>query len=165
MSRFMRVLVLTVLTLGLATTAAAAPPDVVEVDVTFPDPICGPGIDLMFSLQGTIRIITQNPHNEIQVFPGFRVSYSANGKTLSSPGPAVAHITYDADGSIAQTVLTGLLAAYTIPGHGVVLLDTGYIVFEGPFPTAPIGEMHGQFDFFGGEGDLTAFCAFFEGTL
>jgi hypothetical protein len=161
MSRFMCVLALVAVTLGLASVAAAAPPVVIELDETFPDPICGASVpDLTFSLKGTIRINTQNPHEEIQIFV-LSLSYSANGKTLSSPSSVAMHITYNADGSIAQTVVTGLISVYTIPGQGAVLFDTGYIVFDGPFPTGPISEMHGHFGFFGGEDDLTAFCTYF----
>lgn len=163
MFRFMRVLVLIIVTLGLATTAAAAPPISFEVDDSFPVDTC-PGIDLTQTLQGTVRIITQNPSKEIQVFPQFRVSISGNGRTLSSAGPAVAHITYNGDGSVAQTKVTGLLAAFTVPGHGVILLDAGDIVFAGGFPFAPVIIAHGQFDFFVEE-DFEAFCAYFAGTL
>jgi hypothetical protein len=163
MFRFTRVLGLVAVTLGLATTAAAAPPISFEIDDSIPDSTC-PGIDLTFRLTGTVRIITQKSGQEIQVFPHFRVSYSGNGRTLSSAGPAVLHITYNADGSIAQTKVTGLLAAYTVPGHGVILLDAGHIVLGGAFPFAPVIEWHGPFDFFV-EGDVEAFCAYFAGTL
>ena len=132
-----------------------------QVDVTFPSGICT-GVDVQQTLQGTVRIITQNPHKEIQVFPTFRVSFSANGKTLSTAGPAVEHITYNPDGSIAQTVVTGLLGALTVPGYGVILLDTGYLVFAGEFAASPVILAKGPHELFGPEADFEAFCAYFE---
>lgn len=161
MARLLRFLALTTLALGLASTATAARPATVEVDVTFPSGLCT-GADVQQTLHGTVRIITGNPHKEIQVFPGFRVSFSANGKTLSTAGPAVEHITYNADGTIDQTVVTGLLGALTVPGYGVILLDTGYIVFDGEFAASPVILERGPHEFFGGEADLTAFCDYFE---
>ena len=164
MGKLTRAVALVVLVLGLAAPATAAAPATSNVDVTFPSGICT-GVDVQQTLQGTVRIITQNPHNEIQVFPGFRVSFSANGKTLSTAGPAVLHITYNADGSIAQTVVTGLIGSLTVPGHGVILLDTGYIVFAGEFAASPVIDAKGPHEFFGSEADFEAFCAYFEGTL
>jgi hypothetical protein len=164
MGKLLRTLALVALVLGLVSTATAAPPTTTEVNVTFPSGLCT-GVDVQQTLQGTVRIITQNPHKEIQVFPGFRVSFSANDKTLSTAGPAVLHITYNADGSIAQTVVTGLIGALTVPGHGVILLDTGYIVFAGEFAVSPVILAKGPHEFFGPEADFEAFCAYFEGTL
>jgi hypothetical protein len=149
---------------GAASTALAAPPATEEVNVTFPSGLCT-GVNVLQTLQGTQRTITANPHKDIQVFPGFRVSFTANGKTLSTAGPAVLHITYNPDGSIAQTVVTGLLGALTVPGHGVILLDAGYIVFAGAFAASPVIDSKGPHEFFGSQADFEAFCAYFEGTL
>lgn len=150
--------------LGLASTAAAARPAIYQIDFTVPDTTC-PGIDLMFHLQGGVVDITQNPTKEIVAQPNGIVSWSANGKTLSSRGPAVLMITYNADGSIAQTKVAGLLIAVTVPGHGVILLDTGYIVFAGEFRASPVILERGPHQFLGGEADVTAFCGYFAGTL
>jgi hypothetical protein len=133
----------------------------VEVDDTFPSGLCT-DVDVQQTLQGTVRIITQNPHKEIQVFPTFTVTFSANGKTLSTAGPADTHVTYNPDGTIAQSVLTGLLGALTVPGYGVILLDTGYIVFAGEFAASPVILERGPHEFFGPEADFEAFCAYFE---
>jgi hypothetical protein len=147
--------------LGLASTATAARPLIYQLDVTVPDSTCS-GIDLMFHLQGGVVDITQNPTKEIVAAPNFVVSWSANGKTLSSRGPALLMITYNADGSIAQTKVVGLLVAVTLPGQGVIALQTGYLVVAGAFAGAAseVVQQHGPNDFFS-EGDLAAFCAYF----
>lgn len=165
MSKLLRALALAVAAFSFAAAGAtAAPPTVIEVDVSFPSGLCT-NVDVEQSLEGTLRIISQNPNKEIQVFPNFVVSFTGNGKTLSTVGPAVLHITYNSDGSIAQTVVTGLSGALTVPGHGVIVLDTGYLVFEGEFAASPVILEKGPHGFFGAEADLEAFCAYFEGTL
>jgi hypothetical protein len=150
--------------LGTASSVSAAAPTTVQIDVSFPVDLC-PGLAMEQTVAGTVKIVTQNPHKEIQVFPNTSVSFTANGRTLSSIAPGVLYITYGTDGSIAQTVLTGLSGAFTVPGHGVILLDTGYVVFAGAFAAAPVVLAHGPHEFFGADADLHGFCAYFEGTL
>jgi hypothetical protein len=147
-------------------TVAAAPPTTADFDFTFPVELC-PGVTGMEqTLEGTVKIITQNPAKEIQVFPSrTTVSFTANERTLSSPAPASLKITRNADGSIAQTVVNGLSGVFTVPGYGNIMLDTGYIVFAGEFPFAPVIAAKGPHEFFGPDADFDAFCAFFEGTL
>jgi hypothetical protein len=147
--------------LGLASTATAARPNIFQVDITVPDSTC-PGINLMFHLQGGEVQITQNPTKEILTAPNFVVSWSANGKTLSSRGPAVLMTTFNADGSIAQSKVTGLLVAVHIPGQGVIALQAGYLIVAGAFngSASQVVLSHGPNDFFS-EGGLTAFCAYF----
>jgi hypothetical protein len=150
--------------LGTASSVSAASPTTVQIDVSFPVDLC-PGVAMEQTLAGTVKIITQNPQQEIQVFPNTTVSFTANGKTLSTIAPGILHITYNPDGSIAQTIVTGLSGALTVPGHGVILLDTGYIVFAGEFAASPVVSSPGPHEFFGADADLEAFCAYFEGTL
>ena len=145
--------------LGLASTATAARPDVFNIDISSPDSTC-PGINLTFRVQGVVVDITQNRRKEIVAAPNTTISWAGNGKTLSSRGPAVLIITYNTDGSIAQTKVVGLLIAVTLPGQGVILLQAGNIVFAGEFGSSPVLLAHGPNQFFG-DGDLSAFCGYF----
>jgi len=149
--------------LVLASPVAAAPPAAVIWDVTFPDSSC-PGIDLTQTLTFINRIHTQNPSKEIwTVGSRATITVSGNGKTLSSEGSAAVHIVYNEDGSIARTTVTGLLAAFTVPGQGLVLIDAGVIVFDGELFVSPISVIHGppMLRFFGPDTDLEAYCAYF----
>ena len=159
MKRILAVVALGLLGLVSAASVSAARPAIYTIDFTVPDSTC-PGIDLQFHLEGGVVDITQNPTKEISAQPRGVVSWTANGKTLSSRGPAVLMITYNADGSVAQTKVAGLLVAVTLPGQGVILLQTGEVVFAGAFRDSPVVLSHGPNQFLG-SGDLSAFCGYF----
>lgn len=64
----------------------------------------------------------------IDVFPRARVTFSANGKSISTVTPSVGHATFNADGS-ATVAITGL-SGHLITGGGPPLAaDVGRIVF------------------------------------
>jgi hypothetical protein len=165
MRRLATVVVLAVGALGLSVPVAAAPPATIDFDITFPSDLCSGVTGMEQTLRGTVKVITQNRHVEIQVFPHTTVAFTANGRTLSSPAPASLKITRAADGSITETVVNGLSGVFTVPGHGNILLDAGYIVFGGEFPLALVTLAKGPHEFFGPDADFEAFCAYFEGTL
>jgi len=69
--------------LGFAAGAAAAPPERIDdFEFSVPDATC-PGIDT-FTLEGTIVIHTLSPTESLETYPNFTVSWSGNGKTLTS---------------------------------------------------------------------------------
>ncbi|HLF68370.1 MAG TPA: hypothetical protein VI503_03420 [Gaiellaceae bacterium] len=150
-------------TLGLAATAAAGRLAIVPVDVDgVPDATCSDlGIDLEFGLHGTLVVIETGSGTEIQAAPDFTISWSANGKTLTSRGPAPPLRHLRPDGSIAQTEVPGLLVAVTFPGSGVIWLWTGVTVYEGAVFSPDVLVSHGP-NGFRSEGDLMAFCGYFE---
>lgn len=154
---------LVALTLGLVTTAAAAPPQRInDFELSVPDATC-PGIDLTFTIRGDIVIHTLSPTEELQTFPNFTISWSnEDGKTLTSRGPASLRITYSdaAHTSIVRTEVRGLLVAVTLPHHGVIFLETGLLVLAGPFPGSPVIFRHGP-DGFRSPGDHELFCDYF----
>jgi hypothetical protein len=148
-----------------ATAARAVPPThtTVYVDDTFEDPSltrkCG--FSVQIHLEGPIKAIRKvdragNPVQEIQVAPGFRVTFSANGNSLTTPGPAVALITLAPDGSPDIVTAVGLLAAVHLPGKGVILLDTGKIVFY-DYLGGELIAAAGPHELFG-TGDATQMC-------
>lgn len=64
----------------------------------------------------------------ISAFPMARVTFSANGKSVSTPTPSVEHITFNPDGSATVTI-TGL-SGHLITGGGPPLAaDVGRVVF------------------------------------
>jgi hypothetical protein len=116
-----------------------------DFELSVPEPTC-PGIaDFTFTLKGSIVIHALSPTESLETYPNFTVSWSGNGKTLSSRGPASTRITYSdaAHTSIVRTEVRGLLTAVTLPGRGAIWLETGYLVFSGPFFGAPIIVRHG----------------------
>lgn len=148
--------------LAFVPAVASAPPVLEEFVVDVPnDPICAEhGVPtLSFSVTGLVRVHTQSPHRLIITPASYLdVVYSGNGKTLTSAGPAPIMLTYEN----GQWRIPGLLGAFTAPGEGLLLLDTGLIVFEGePFVSDVVVE-HGPHQSTGVERDLEAFCNYFK---
>jgi hypothetical protein len=120
-------------TLLLPSAASAAPPQqtVSSFNVTFTvSGICA--FPITETAHGTARIIdftdqSGNLAREIDLTPGFMVSFSANGITLTTVSPSVGHITFNADGT-ATLAATGLSGHISVPGKGTVALSAGRIV-------------------------------------
>ena len=151
----------------LVASATAARPLTFEIDETFPEEALScPGLEegeLLFSLKGSVNIIATPKQELVTVASRFVVTWSANGKSLSSTGSAPLMITFDGQGNVVQTKVPGLLAAATIPGYGVVLLSTGLLILDGPFPGGIFTVVRGPHEGLGLAGDdLEAFCAYFE---
>jgi hypothetical protein len=71
---------------------------------------------------------------EISAFPRARVTFSANGKSISTVTPSVEHITFNADGS-ATVAITGLSGHLVTGGGPPLAADVGRIVFFFSSPT------------------------------
>jgi hypothetical protein len=71
---------------------------------------------------------------EISAFPRARVTFSANGKSISTVTPSVEHITFNADGSATVTI-TGLSGHLVTGGGPPLAADAGRIVFFFSSPT------------------------------
>lgn len=90
--------------------------------------------------------------------PGpFTVTVTAKGTTLTQHNTSYStQIIYNPDGSPKTITDNGPFNKFTVPGGGVVLLDTGHIVFDSEFDivfeSGPRQATHGDFD---------AFCAAF----
>jgi hypothetical protein len=87
----------------------------------------------------------------------FTVTEAAKGITLTMQMQTVeVVITYNADGSVNTGTDNGLVLKFTLPGSGVVLLDTGRLIFDSEgdivFEAGPHQALHG---------DVEAFCAAF----
>ena len=88
----------------------------------------------------------------------FTVTYTAKGRTLTQQSEAFsAVITYNRDGSARTYTQRGPFDRFTVPGSGIVLLDTGIAMFSEPdesllFSGGPHQAVNGDFD---------AFCAAF----
>jgi len=56
-----------------------------------------------------------------------KVSFSANGITLTTASPSLSHVTFNADGT-AMLAVTGLSGHISVPGAGTVALSAGRFV-------------------------------------
>jgi hypothetical protein len=149
-----------VLALALAVGARAIPPEhfpVVHVDETdtipaAPEGPCAFAIDVhvvgdvrhthFFDRQGNVI-------RELTVFPRFRVTFSANGKSITTVSIAAEHVTINPDGS-ATIAITGLQGHLIVGGGPPVAADVGRLVlfFSGPEDEEPdIVFQAGKFNF------------------
>lgn len=149
-----------VLALALGTVARAIPPEhfpVVHVDDTFTIP-AAPAGPCAFPIEGHVVGDLRHTHffdqegNEIRdltVFPNFRITFSANGKSITTVSPAVEHVTINPDGSASITI-TGLQGHLIVGGGPPQAVDVGRIVFffSGPEDEEPdIVFQAGKFNF------------------
>jgi len=64
----------------------------------------------------------------LSVYPGLTISFSANGKTLTSASPAIDIDTFNADGTLT-VFIAGLLAHISVPGQGIIAINTGLRIY------------------------------------
>jgi hypothetical protein len=132
------------LVLALGSIARATPPQhlpVMHIDDVFTIPAAPEG-PCSFAIQGhfvgdlRVTIFFDRLGNEIReldLSPNSRVSFSANGKTISTVTPAPVHITLNPDGSSVVTI-TGLQGHLVVGGGPPLASDVGRLVlfFSGP---------------------------------
>ena len=87
----------------------------------------------------------------------YEVTATANGVQLRTRSSYQIIVTYNEDGSVATSREDGLHFGFTVPGEGVVLLETGRIDFDAD--TGKIRFETGLHMF--REGDFDAFCQAF----
>jgi hypothetical protein len=159
MRKLSKLLALTsVLTLLLAVMARAVPPEhfpVEHVDETFTitDECAFP---VIVHVEGDVRdtVFIDQAGNEIRelvVFPNFRVTFTnpETGKSITTPSPAVSHVTINPDGS-AVVAVTGLGGHLVVGGGPPLASDVGRLVlfFSGPEDEEPdVLFQAGQFNF------------------
>ena len=156
---------------AFAPAALAAKPVVIDLPpVEFDDPfVCGGDPVIHVAYEGTFRLSLffdqEGTLVRDAIVGGGRISVTfssaTSGRSLSGMSPAPFRTTYNADGSVARLTASGLNAAITIPGEGVVLLDTGSITWTGGFGGAVEGAA-GPHDWFIGA-DTSAFCEYLAG--
>jgi hypothetical protein len=156
------------LILGLAVlvspvgVAHATPPArfVDRINDTFVDRSCG--FPVTVHLEGTSTFTAFFDADgtfvrSLGTYPGLRISFTANGKTLSSPAPAIDIDTFNEDGTV-DVFIAGLLAHLSIPGQGIVAIDTGLRIYlfteDGPNLVRKVGAS--TFDTF--EGPILELC-------
>jgi hypothetical protein len=151
--------------LGPAASARAAEPTtfVVTVDnFTWADDLCGFPITHIENGTGKVTVFFDqqgNPTKAINTDMGrFTITASANGKMLVSNEPTVLILDFQAH-TLAQL---GLIAAFHVPGQGVILLAAGRLVVvpTGAPPTpADVIAIDGPHQPI--EGDVAAYCGYF----
>jgi hypothetical protein len=81
-----------------------------------------------------------NEIRDLTVFPNFRVTFTnpATGKSITTPSPAVTHVTINPDGS-AVVAVTGLQGHLVVGGGPPLAADVGRLVlfFSGPEDEEP----------------------------
>ena len=136
-----RLVALAVVALGalvVVAVATAGKPShsVMDIDDVFTIPAAPEG-PCAFEIQGhaTGQIRTTefsdaagNLTRVISAFPRARVTFSANGKSISTVTPSVEHITFNPDGSATVTI-TGLSGHLITGGGPPVAADVGRVVF------------------------------------
>ena len=153
-----------VLALPVAPARAVEPTRlVVSVDhLTSTDELCG--FPITHVENGTGKITTffdqdGNPVKAIGTDMGrFTITASANGKTLVSNEPTVLIFDFEAN-TLSQL---GLVAAFHVPGRGVILLAAGRLVVVpsgGPPTPADVIAIAGPHQPI--EGDVDAYCDYF----
>lgn len=135
--------------LAFAVGASASPPEHFPweaIDETFTIPAaplgpCAYPIDV--TLTGKMRHthFFDRDGNEVRnltIFPTLRITFSANGKSISTVSPSVEHVTLNPDGSALVTI-TGLQGHLIVGGGPPLAADVGRIVlfFTGPTDEEP----------------------------
>ena len=135
--------------LVLAVGATAAPPEhspwfpIAETEI-IPAAPAGPcayaiRVDIVGKARSTLFFDKAgNPARVIEITPTLRITFSANGKSISTVSPAVVHVTINADGSEVVTI-TGLQGHLIVGGGPPLAADAGRIVlfFSGPTDEEP----------------------------
>lgn len=124
--------------LVLAVSATAAPPEhtpwitVAETDI-IPAAPTGPcayaiRVDVVGKVRSTLFFdAAGNLVRVIDISPTLRITFSANGKSISTVSPSVAHVTLNADGSAVVTI-TGLQGHLIVGGGPPLAADVGRLV-------------------------------------
>ena len=130
---FITLAALAAVALIAAPEGGATPPAhfVDQVNETSIDESCG--FPVTVHLEGTSRFTVffdadGNLVRTLNVFPALTFSVSANGKTLSTASPAIDSDTVNADGTV-NVFIAGLLAHFSVPGQGIVAINTGLRIY------------------------------------
>jgi hypothetical protein len=151
--------------LALAASARAVEPATIVFTVdnfTWTDDLCGFPIAHVENGTGKVTVFFDQQGNATKVvntdMGRFAITASANGKTLVSNEPTVLILDFEAN-TLAQL---GLIAAFHVPGGGVILLAAGRLVVvpTGSPPTpADVIAIDGPHQPI--EGDVAAYCSYF----
>jgi hypothetical protein len=150
--------------LAMTASARAAEPTtfVFPINNTWTDDLCGFPITHVETGTGRLTIFFDqdgNPTKAISTDMGrVTITASANGKTLVSNEPFAVIFDFEAN-TVAQV---GLIAAFHVPGEGVILLAAGRLVVvpTGAPPTpADVIAIDGPHQPI--EGDVAAYCSYF----
>ena len=148
-----------VLAFALGAVARATPPEhsVEHIDDTSVIPAAPEGpcaFEIEQHVVGDFRQTTffdkqGNAVRELDVFPNFRVTFSANGKSITTVSVAATHVTINPDGS-AVIAITGLGGHLIVGGGPPQASDVGRLVlfFSSPEDEEPdIVFQAGKFNF------------------
>jgi hypothetical protein len=138
-----------VLPLAFAVGASATPPEHLPwetIDESFTIPAAPEG-PCAYAIDVTLTGKTRHTHffdrdgnliRELTIFPMLRITFSANGKSISTVSPSVEHVSIHPDGSATVTI-TGLQGHLIVGGGPPLAADVGRVVlfFSGPDDEEP----------------------------
>ena len=152
--------------LAFTVPASAAEPTTFVFTVhnfTWTEDLCGFPITHVENGTGKVTVFFDQQGNPVKSIgtdmSRFTITASANGKTLVSNEPTVLILDFEAN-TLAQL---GLIAAFHVPGQGVILLAAGRLVVvpTGAPPTpADVLAVDGPNQPI--EGDVAAYCNYFS---
>jgi len=159
--RLLLIVLITLLSLIPFTSAFAAKPEflTIQVDDTAPIAECD-GFTLIEHVEGTIKISTHfdQDGNLAMEISRFRLrhtfSNSVSGASVTSPDVGIDKLTLNQDGSGTVAVI-GIVSRIVVPGEGPVFVHLGTIVFD--VNTGEVVFEAGQHDDFAGL--LPALCS------
>ena len=133
-------LVLTILlSLALVAPASATPPDfeTVTIDITaYPELAlaqCGFPVEnhLVATLKVSMHVLQNGTFIEIDRVVDATVTFTnlATGKAYTSLSPAPIIYRIEADGTVSGA-WNGLISKVTLPGHGMLIMEIGRLVFD-----------------------------------
>ncbi len=97
---------------------------------------------------GSVRIV--------EVAPNTRITVSTTTSTLRGAIGGTAFYDIDPNGDLVSITFPGLNAAFTVPGTGLVLLETGLLVLA---PDGTVIRQSGPHQMFGSNPETAKFCA------
>jgi hypothetical protein len=127
-----------VVALTFSVGASALPPEHFpweEIDEEFTIPAAPEG-PCAFAIQLTVTGKSRHTHffdqegNEVRnltIFPTLRVTFTANGESITTVASAVEHVTFNPDGSVVVTI-TGLQGHLVVGGGPPLAADVGRLV-------------------------------------
>ena len=120
-----------------------------EFDFVVPSPDSGCDFDVLIEVSDKIQIRVNDLTVIVQHNLKSTLTNLANGQSVDDPGTWKDTLTFDEDGNLLTIDTTGSIFRITVPGEGIVVQDTGKIVFnpetdEVLFEAGPHEAFHGE---------------------
>jgi len=113
------------------------------------------------SIEGFVKVASVQVKKDgsvriVEVAPATTVTAAAGSKSLRGAIGGTAIYDVNPQGDLVKITFPGLNAAFTVPGTGIVLLETGLLVLA---PDGTVLRESGPHQMFGSNPDVVKFCA------